>query len=224
MQCPHCHAEIDIRWHVFALGQDPDGTWQVATARCPVCDRIIAHLQTDQGQTYPAWPVSSTRPPLSDDVPPAWRNEYRTACQVLHYSKEASAAVSRRLLQRFLTECLGATERELAAQIAEAQRNPALPPHLKEAFDLLARIAKLTIGSDKSERPDALLPAEPGEAEWLLDTLETLFDFYFVSPARFERRKKALQASLAPGGTSQETDMSDTAELTSLTSTKGPAL
>lgn len=196
MRCPHCQAESELKWHTFALGQDPDGTWQVATTRCPVCERILTELRTDRGETYPAWPAGSTRPPLSDDVPAEWRNEYRTACQVLYYSREASAAISRRLLQRCLTQCLGTTEQELAAQIAEAERSPALPRYLKEGFDLLARLSKLTMGSDKSRRPDALFPSEPGEAEWLLDLLETLFDFHFVQPARLERRKNALQAAL----------------------------
>lgn len=119
MQCPHCQAEIEIKWHTFALGQDPNGTWQVSTARCPVCDRIMANLCTESGEVYPAWPASSTRPPLSDDIPQEWRDEYRTACQVLPYSKEASAAISRRLLQRFLTLYVGVREHELAAPIHE---------------------------------------------------------------------------------------------------------
>lgn len=196
MQCPHCHAEIEVKWHTFALGQDPDGTWQVSTTRCPICQRIMANVCNDSGQIYPALPPSSTRPPLGEDVPANWRAEYRTACQLLPYSEEASAAVSRRLLQRFLGEFVGTTEHELAAQMIEAQAASSLPSYLKEAMDVLARLAKLTIGSDKSKHPHALLPVEPGEAEWLLELVESLLDFWFVYPARLQRRKKALEASL----------------------------
>ncbi len=35
---------------------------------------------------------------------------------------------------------------------------------------------------------------EPGEAEWNLDTLEGLFDFYYVQPAKTAARKAALNA------------------------------
>ena len=41
-----------------------------------------------------------------------------------------------------------------------------------------------------------------GEAEWCLETIEILFDFYFVNPANIERRRLALDEKLAAAGKS----------------------
>jgi hypothetical protein len=40
----------------------------------------------------------------------------------------------------------------------------------------------------KSTTTGVILDAEPGEAEWNLDILESLFDFYFVQPALTAKR------------------------------------
>jgi hypothetical protein len=44
------------------------------------------------------------------------------------------------------------------------------------------------------------LPVELGEAEWNLDVLESLFDFYFVQPARAKAKRDALNKKLADAG------------------------
>lgn len=44
------------------------------------------------------------------------------------------------------------------------------------------------------------MEVEPGEAEWTLDVLESLFDFYFVQPERLKMKKKALDKKLKDSG------------------------
>ena len=44
------------------------------------------------------------------------------------------------------------------------------------------------------------LPVEPGEAEWNLETLEFLFDFFYVQPAKIKKRKEALNEKLKQAG------------------------
>ena len=41
---------------------------------------------------------------------------------------------------------------------------------------------------------------ESGEAEWNLDVLDGLFDFFFVQPEILKRRRLALNAKLAEAG------------------------
>ncbi len=45
-------------------------------------------------------------------------------------------------------------------------------------------LAKIEPARAKSYRPDALLPVNEGEAEWLLEMLKPLLEFYYVQPAR----------------------------------------
>lgn len=198
MECPHCLSEFTATPHVFALGEDQDGSWQVSNLRCPTCDRLIVGLCTKEGCTYPAWPAASSRARLSPDVPADFAADYHAACQVLFYSPEASAAISRRLLHRFLATQVHAGHGGLADQIRQAAISPALPAYLKQALQKLSRVAKLEPDSVKSLRPEAMSPVEPGEVEWLLDVLQPLFDLYFVQPARMQRKQDALEEKLAP--------------------------
>lgn len=198
MQCPHCWSEITVTPHHFALGSDQDGTWQVSQARCPSCDRLIVNLCTTEGCTYPAWPAGLSRPRLSDDVPAEYAAEYHAAAQILCYSPEASAALGRRLLQRFLAQQVGAGAGELAQQIGRTSGSPELPGYLEEALQTFSHLARLEPGGDKSLRPEVLAPVEPGEAEWLLDILQPLFELYFVQPARLRRRQSALEEKIGP--------------------------
>ena len=196
MLCPHCHTEISVTPHVFALGEDKDGSWQVSSSRCPVCERLLVNICTKDGCTYPAWPATSSRPRLTEDVPAEFSDYYLVASQIIAYSPEASAAVSRRLLHRFLASHTKVGGGGLAQQIDRATRSSELPSYLREALQTLARIAKLEPGSEKSKRPEMLTPVEPGEAEWLLDVLQPLFELYFVQPARVQRQQNALEEKI----------------------------
>jgi hypothetical protein len=198
MECPHCLSEFTATPHVFALGEDPDGSWQVSNLRCPTCDRLIVNLCTKEGCTYPAWPATSTRARLSDDVPVDFAAEYHASCQVLFYSPEASAAISRRSLHRLLADQVHAGHGGLLDQIRQAIIAPDLPPYLKQALQRLSEIAKLEPDSVKSVRPEAVTAVESGEPEWLLDVLQSLFDLYFVQPARLRRKQAALDERIAP--------------------------
>lgn len=206
MQCPHCWSEIEVKPHTFALGEDQDGSWHIWEARCPRCDRLIVDLLNKDKCTYPVWPAALARPRLSEDVPADYADDYHVAAQILPYSPEASAAVSRRLLHRFLAEQVGAGSDELAVQIANTAGSPELPGYLEEALQTFARVADLEPGSNKSLRPEALTAVEPGEADWLLDVLQPLFELYFVQPARLRRKQAALEEKLqtSSAGTSAE--------------------
>jgi hypothetical protein len=197
MDCPHCRAEVEAKPHTFALGIDQDGTWQISNVRCPTCDRLIVSVCTKEGKSYPAWPPASDWARLSTDVPEELAGEYLTANQVLPYSEEASAAISRRLLHRVLASQADVGYGGLAVQIGRAIESPAMPEYLKEALETLVRIAGLEPDSVRSYRPDALTPPADGEAEWLLDVVRHLVDFYYVQPARLRRKLYAVEERLA---------------------------
>ena len=198
MECAHCGSDFDATPHTFALGIDQDGTWQVSSTRCPVCDRLIVTTGTKEGRQYPARPADKVRAKLSDDVPAELADEYWAASQVLPYSEEASAAISRRLLQRVLSAKAGAGYGGLADQIRRALASPTMPGYLKEALDTLVKLARLESHEAKSYRCDALAAVNEGEAKWLLEVLKPLFEFYYVQPALVARMRKPIEDRLAP--------------------------
>jgi hypothetical protein len=198
MQCPHCHSEIEGKQHTFALGEDPDGAWQVSSTRCKVCERLIVELCAKDGCAYPVRPLGSGRSRLAGDVPAEFEGDYHTACEILSISPESSAAISRRLLRRFFVAQFGTENAELSELIAAATDSAEMQPYLREALRTLVALAKLEPQSQKSLRPHTLIPVEPGEAEWTLDVLQNLLEAHYVQPARLQRLQSALEEKVGP--------------------------
>jgi hypothetical protein len=198
MECSHCGSDFDATPHKFALGMDQDGTWQVSSIRCPTCDRLIVSVVSDNGADYPVLPYGKARAAVSPDVPVDLAEEYMAAGQILPYSEQASAAISRRLLQRVLAAKAGGGYGGLADPIRRAVASPTMPEYLRDALNTLVKLAKLEPHDTKSYRCEALAPVNEGEAKWQLEVLKPLFDFYYVQPATMARMRRPIEERLAP--------------------------
>jgi hypothetical protein len=75
-----------------------------------------------------------------------------------------------------------------------------LPSQIAEGLDAVRVIGNFGAHPIKSRHTGEVMPVEPGEAEWNLDVLESLFDFYFVQPALLGAKKAALNKKLAEAG------------------------
>src|SRR5262249_18989302 len=144
---------------------------------------------------YPRSIVRNTTPP---DVPPAISKDYREACLVLTDSPNASAALSRRCLQHVLKDAGKTKKRDLADQIDEVM--PTLPSYLAKMVDAVRVMGNFSAHPTKSTHTGEIIDVEPEEAELLLDTLELVFDFYYVQPAEAERKREAINKKLAAAG------------------------
>jgi hypothetical protein len=145
-------------------------------------------------------PRAPSRTPLPDDVPESFARDYREACLVLADSPKASAALSRRCLQNLLREKAGVKHSDLSKEIDEVIHSGALPSQLVEGLDAVRNIGNFGTHPIKSTNTGEIVDVEPGEAEWSLDLLEGLFDFYFVQPAILQRKKDALDQKLMDAG------------------------
>ena len=124
--------------------------------------------------------------------------DFREAVAVYPKSKQASAALSRRCLQLILTTKGSATKRELADQIEEVL--PKLPHELAENVDAIRHVGNFAAHPLKSKSTGEILKVEEGEAEWLLDVLEELFEYYYIAPARAAAKRAALNQKLSDLG------------------------
>jgi hypothetical protein len=115
-------------------------------------------------------------------------------------SAKASAALSRRCLQHILREVEKVKYSDLNSEIQEVLNRGKLPSHISESIDAVRNIGNFAAHPIKSKSTGEILPVEPGEAEWTLDVLESLFDFYFVQPAITAYKKAALDAKLKEAG------------------------
>jgi hypothetical protein len=181
---------------------------------CPFCAELTATLtQTVRsippysGAGEPIWsvkrtilPVNRGRRALPAGVPEAIAQEYREASAVLEISPRASAAMSRRCLQSLLGDAGGATADRLDKAIDQVIAASVLPRHLAEELDAVREIGNFAAHPMKSLATGAVLDVEPGEAEWNLEVLEHLFDFFFVELPGRKVRRHALEEKLKEAG------------------------
>src|SRR4030088_3523806 len=107
---------------------------------------------------------------------------------VLADSPKASAALSRRCLQTILREHARVKPQDLSKEIDEVLASKQLPTHLANDIDAVRHYGNFAAHPIKSTSSGEIFSVEPGEAEWQLDLLEGLFDFYFVGPAESKRK------------------------------------
>jgi len=214
MKCPHCLVEFspEVTWTY--LGDDVEGQWAIEQYLCPneECKKTIIYLVMGDTQTagdrrilrvYKRTlvnPRGTNRSPVPPQVPPELAQDYTEACIVLPDSAKASAALSRRCLQNLLREVVKVTHSNLADEIQQVIDSGQLPSHLVEAIDAIRNIGNFAAHPIKSEKTGEILPVEPGEAEWTLDVLEALFDFYFVQPEVLKKKRRELDAKLEEAG------------------------
>lgn len=145
-------------------------------------------------------PKAPSRAPLSPEVPDPYRSDYQEACLVLADSPKASAALSRRCLQSILRDVAKVKKADLSKEIEEVLASNQLPSYLADSIDAVRHIGNFAAHPMKSTNTGEIVEVEPGEAEWTLDVLEGLFDFYFVQPAIIKIKRDALNKKLADAG------------------------
>jgi len=215
MKCPHCLKEIHCQTFPQGLGADADGFWIVNKTLCPACNRFILHLLRHNVTRMPPGgfspvgdpvseelvrPKGANRPPPPQEVPETLAADFKEACLVLPDSAQASAALSRRCLQHLLRDFEKVKRGNLADEIQEVLARGKLPQHIADSIDAIRNIGNFGAHPMKSQSTGEILPVGPGEAEWNLDVLESLFDFYFVQPAATKKKRAALDAKLKAAG------------------------
>ena len=205
MKCPHCLNGFHSNKEAKHLREDVDGYWSVTYEQCPECMKLIIELeQSFSNQQYSkkitVYPKGVSRIPVPKDVPDKFANDYKEACLVFADSPKASSALSRRCLQNILREKAGIKKGDLSGEIQQVFDSRQLPSHLSEAIDAVRNIGNFAAHPIKSTNTGEIVDVETGEAEWLLDVLEGLFDFYFVQPAIIQRKRDELNKKLGEAG------------------------
>ena len=212
MKCPHCLTGIHESLTTIGSENLPqisrvDGAVIVPPRNigafhqvCPECKGIIVKLKISAGNVtiadFTAYPKSTTRP-IQPEVIDPYRTDFQEAALVLVDSPKASAALSRRCLQMILRDCAKVKPADLSKEIDEILTRGTLPTYLADAIDGIRNIGNFAAHPMKSTNTGEIVAVEAGEAEWLLDVLEGMFDFYFVQPATLKKKREALNAKLA---------------------------
>lgn len=214
--CPHCRTGVRFeRVSLDGFGvvsqvivRIPSQAWiELHLSGCPVCGKGVVELGRigeatggSNGGPGVIYPRGAGRPIAAEVslAAPGLAADFAEAVAVLPTSRKASAALSRRCLQFVLTTAGGVKKRDLADQIGEVLRK--LPPQIAENVDAIRHVGNFAAHPMKSTNSGEIVDVEDGEAEWLLDVLEELFDFYYVGPAKAAAKRDALNKKLADLG------------------------
>jgi hypothetical protein len=220
MLCPHCgqgiHFEEQKDKPVYSYDKlDKAGLGvELAHGFCPQCEEIIIILRegkykmsgdfdeilTDISKEEILYPKVVLPKALDNSIPAIYRNDFKEACAVLTLSLKASAAISRRLLQHILREEYKIKKGSLDKEIEEFIHLGHIPSHISEAVDAVRNIGNFAAHPLKDTNSGEIIDVEPGEAEWLLEVMEALFNFTFVQPQKIQERRYKLNQKLAAMG------------------------
>lgn len=214
MICTHCLTAFHDNKHLTNLGHDATSQWTLYRRTCPECGKFIFSLYEEydryrgiqsiilyhRNREIPCYPKVPSRTPLGKEVPPEYSQDYYEACLILGDSPKASAALSRRCLQHILREKAGVKMGNLAGEIQQVLDAGNMPSHLLESLDAIRNIGNFAAHPIKSTASGEIIDVEPGEAEWNLDVLESLFDYFFVQPAKLKVKREALNVKLKKAG------------------------
>jgi hypothetical protein len=219
---PHCNTGVKLDFEEGSEafpdkesargGVGHEAVWD----QCPECERLIVLLRRGsyrvQHSEYGShasldsieeeqvlFPKSIIRE-VAAEVPESYKQDYLEACAVLPMSPKASAALSRRLLQDVIRNKFGIQHSNLAQEIDEFIGSEGVPTYLANAVDAIRNVGNFAAHPLKEKDTGAIVDVEPGEAEWLLEVLEAMFDFAFVQPKRLEERQESLNAKLKAMG------------------------
>lgn len=200
MKCPHCLTAFHSNPRETHLEDDIDGSWYVKHELCPACNKLIVYLRQDAYYTnfdYLARPKNIARSPLPPEVEdPQIVADYNESSLVLSDSAKASAALSRRTLQHILREKAGVKHSDLSKEIQEVLDSNRLPSDIAENLDAVRNIGNFAAHPMKTTRTGEIVDVEPNEAEWNLEVLEQLIDFYYVRPAVAKKKRDELNTKL----------------------------
>ncbi|MCB9422663.1 MAG: DUF4145 domain-containing protein [Ardenticatenaceae bacterium] len=209
MICPHCNLGIHLEFEevIGFPSKDFEQTgkgYELGGANCPDCNGFIANLK--YGTLEKGWVTNIIREeiifpkhairPVMPEVPETFKSEFIEANAVLSVSPKASAALSRRILQNVLRENFNIQHHSLAKEIDDFIALKDVPSYLSEAVDAIRNVGNFAAHPIKDTNTGEIVEVEPGEADWLLEVLEILFDFAFVQPAKLKKQKDKLNKKL----------------------------
>ena len=215
MLCLHCSVSFFEDWSKqSALVWDDDGVGQsISYVACPNCAKLIVkivegkidektedfledddeeYIITNEFYIYPHKSESE----YSEDVPMQYQEDLREAESVLTLSPKASAALTRRLLQKILGEELKINNSNLSKQIDIFLEDEKIPAHVSKSVDAIRNIGNFSAHPLKETNTGEIVEVEPGEAEWSIEVIKSLFDYIFIQPKRIERKRNELNVKL----------------------------
>ena len=124
---------------------------------------------------------------------------YSEASLILDVSPRASAVLSRRVLADLLKKYAGRNEYGLTARIDQFNKDSSHPSALRDNLHYLREMGDFAAHTQEDDQANIVNVARE-EAEWTLDIVDRLFDYFVVTPARDAAMRAKMDEKLDAAG------------------------
>jgi len=228
-RCPYCSHDMPARWTpLYSLDDAGDtraGITHLADDSLFVgekveidwmacfnneCNQIIVRIRKGLvdvrvGMTYSSeeWlavPRKRASRPIDPLVPDEFSKPYVRASLILEDAPDMSGILSRRILADLLKKYANRPEKNLTNQIDAFFKETAHPSRVKENLHHLREIGNFGAHTQTDRATDEIIDVSPDEAEWTLNVLDGLFDYFIVGPERDKQRRASFDAKIKKAG------------------------
>jgi hypothetical protein len=159
-------------------------------------------LRTDSWIARPRF--GQTERPIHALVPEPFRTDYAEAAAILEISHRMSAVLSRRILGDLLKNYAGKEQTTLAAQIDSFTAESGHPSSVTSNLHHFREVANFGAHTQEDQLADGggpvVIDVDRDEAEWTLDMVDRLFDYFIVQPAKDEEIKRRMDEKIKRAG------------------------
>lgn len=141
----------------------------------------------------------SNAKPQPDYIPEQLVNDYAEACRVRDLSPKASATLARRCLQGMIRDFCKISKKTLDQEIKALRTSldgvtapRGVTPESVDGIDHVRSVGN--IGAHMEADVNLIVDIEPGEAQMLIELIETLFDEWYVAQHKREQRFASVKA------------------------------
>lgn len=147
------------------------------------------------GDPIKSWRLQpeSTAKPLPPYIPEAIVTEYTEACRIFDLSPKASATLSRRCLQGMIRDFWSVKPARLIDEIKAIEDR--VDPLTWEAIDSVRKVGN--VGAHMEKDINVIVDVEAGEAELLIELIETLSSEWYVNREERKVRMEAVVSAAA---------------------------
>lgn len=182
--------------------------------QCQNCQEIVIQIarteanQSPPTETWVALPRRPNLPTLNSLIADPFRKDYLEAWAILEDSPRMSAVLSRRLLADLLEKYSNLKQFSLASRIDAFIADTRHPlwlrqnlHYLREAGDFGAhkqedKTASSAATSQATTEP-IILDVSKDEAQWTLDVIGDLFEYFIVAPEKDKEMRTAIDKKIA---------------------------
>lgn len=166
MLCPNCGISFVIQNEARvgnvpmpSMEDDDQNGYEVSVFFCPECEKVVVMLHegkcTFAQERYSSsrWVINgehnasvvypNSNMNISDEVPEIYAKEFVEAKNVLKYSPKASAALSRRILEKILLQKHKCLEKTLFQKVEKFLSSPGIPSYLIDSIGAVRNIGNM---------------------------------------------------------------------------------